>query len=109
MILFDIVCAMTPLQKLVSQDMPLREAYRLTKLIDQVNGYLAFYSQELGKLGSDPDQQRRKELEDMEITDMIAEPVRIRMSDNLRLSPSDVRALEPLVEFYEGSEQDGNT
>lgn len=99
--LIELVNARYALQKLVAQDLPIRLAYRLMTLTESCNRYLNFYGQEVDKLGEDPDPQRLKELQDFEITDLNETKLRLPVMDGLMLSASDVKALEPLIEFFE--------
>ena len=41
--LYDIVLAAQPLQKLVNQDLPIRQAYKVAMLATRVNPHLDFY------------------------------------------------------------------
>ncbi len=102
--LIEIVDARNSLQKLIGQDLPLRVAYRLVKLTDAINFHLGFYGSEMAKLGADPDPTKKKELEEMEITDLYHEKLRLPIRDGLVLSASDVKMLEPFIEFYEEGE-----
>ena len=102
--LIEIVNARDSLQKLVRQDLPLRLAYRLTHLTDAINFHLNFYGSERMKLGEDPDPERLEELENMEITDLHHERLKLPIRDGLVLSAADVKMLEPFIEFYEEGE-----
>lgn len=102
--LIEIVDARDSLQKLVGQDLPLRLAYRLTRLTDAINFHLNFYGSERMKLGENPDPERLEELENMEITDLHHERLKLPIRDGLVLSASDVKMLEPFIEFYEEGE-----
>ena len=99
--LIDIVNARGSLQKLVSQDLPLRLAYKLTRLTDAINFHLNFYGAERMKLGENPDQEKLRELEEMEISDIPQTKLSIPIRDGLVLSATDVKMLEPFIEFYE--------
>lgn len=99
--LVDIVAARDALQKLVAQDLPLRVAYHLMKLTDSCNFHLEFYGTERMKLGELPDPDRLRELNEMEVTDLKETRLRIPITDGLRLSASDVKALEPFIVFFE--------
>lgn len=99
--LIKIVNARHALQKLVAQDLPLRLAYRLMKLTDACNFHLQFYGDERAKLGPNPDPERLRELNEMEITDLKQEQLQIPIMDGLKLSATDVKTLEPFVTFFE--------
>lgn len=99
--LIEIVNARTSLQKLIAQDLPLRLAYRLTKLTEAINFHLSFYGSERMKLGENPDPEKLRELEEMEITDIPQTKLCIPIRDGLVLSAADVKMLEPFIEFYE--------
>ena len=98
--LIDIVNARGALQKLAAQDLPLKTALSVVRMVDTVNSYLGFYGGEIAKFNPEEEPERLSELNGMEIDDY--HPDRIPIStelDGLRLSPSDVKMLEPFVEF----------
>lgn len=97
--LIEVVNAREALGKLVVQDLPLKMAYRLTVLTNKCNFHLEFYGQEIAKCRSEEDVE---ELNNMEINDLHEAKLHLPIMDGLVLSASDVKALEPLVEFYEG-------
>ena len=99
--LSDVVWARSAMQKLILQDLPLKCAWSLMKMTDTCNTHLQFYGGEMAKLGPNPDPERLKELDNLEVEDLSPEKIRIPMLDNLRLSAADVKALEPFVEFYD--------
>lgn len=95
--LYDIVLAAQPLQKLVNQDLPLREAYKVAMLATRVNPHLEFYGAELGK-GKD-----EQALNDFDVSDFdTIEPITLDLSLDLRLSAADIKRLEPFVTFTDG-------
>jgi len=102
--LIDIVNSRDALQKLVAQDLPLRIAYRLMKLTDNINLQMSFYFNERMKLGQDPDPDRLRALDEMEVTDLKLDRLRIPITDGLKLSATDVHMLEPFVTFFEEDE-----
>ena len=102
--LIDLVNARDSLQKLIAQDLPIRTAYQLMKLTDECNRHLSFYGGELAKFDPARDPERLNELEEMEITDLYHEKLRLPIRDGLVLSASDVKMLEPFIEFYEEGE-----
>lgn len=97
--LIEIVNARAPLQKLVTQDLPIREAYGLMKFTELCNEHLSFYGQELAKFNPDAQPDRMKELEEMDIGTL--EKITVTLNDGVRLSASDLKALEPLIIFRE--------
>ena len=96
--LIDLLTAREALQKLIAQDLPIREAYALMKLTDSCNVHLSFYGQELAKFDPFDNPDRLRELQDLDIGPI--EKTRITIRDELRLSAADVRALLPLVSFH---------
>lgn len=102
--LIEIVEAREPLQKLVEQELPLRVAYRLLKVTEEIKIHLHFYSGELIKLGEYPDPEKLKELKEMEITDLHHARLRVPIMDGIVLSVDEMKKLEPFIEFYEEGE-----
>ena len=94
--LIDLVNARASLQKLVSQDLPIRTAYNLMLLIEDCNKHLEFYGNEIGKFDAEKDTARLEELNNLEIK---RDRVSVTADDNLKLSASDVKMLLPLIEF----------
>lgn len=100
MILKTLVMAQPALQKLILQDLPLSKALELMRLVEAANKFLTFYSIELAKAGLDRD--RIDKLEQFEIDDLgVQLPVRLPMSDDLRLSAADCKLLEGFVLWEE--------
>ena len=95
----EIVIARGALQKLIEQDLPLRQAFALVKLTDRINVHLDFYGRELWKIGDD--EEKIRELEDFEVDDLPETRLQISMEGNVRLSGQDVKALEPFIEFVD--------
>lgn len=95
--LYDIVLAAQPLQKLVNQDLPLRQAYKVAMLATRVNPHLEFYGAELAK-GKFED-----ELNDFDVSDFdTAQPIELSLALDLKLSAADIKRLEPFVTFTDG-------
>lgn len=95
--LYDIVLAAQPLQKLVNQDLPLRQAYKVAMLATRVNPHLEFYGAELAK-GKFED-----ELNDFDVPDFdTAQPIELSLALDLKLSAADIKRLEPFVTFTDG-------
>lgn len=97
--LITIVNARAALQKLSVQDLPIRSAWEVVKLIDECNVHLMFYGQQMQKK---PDREHLQELNEMEISGFDARvKIRVPLAEDLRLSAADIKALEPFVEFEE--------
>lgn len=95
--LYDIVLAAQPLQKLVNQDLPLRQAYKVAMLATRVNPHLEFYGAELAK-GKFED-----ELNEFDVSDFDAvQPIELSLGLDLKLSAADIKRLEPFVTFMDG-------
>lgn len=95
--LYDIVLAAQPLQKLVNQDLPLREAYKVAMLATRVNPHLEFYGAELAKGKFEDD------LNDFDVSDFdTVEPIELSLALDLKLSAADIKRLEPFVTFTDG-------
>ena len=102
-----IVGAVPTFQKFVMQDLPLPTAYQLSKIVRKINDELGFFQQESEKIRGrheDPNSPGIKtELEnllDLEV-EWDVSPVRIEIDDKIRLSCSDIAALEGFVEFVD--------
>ena len=95
--LYDIVLAAQPLQKLVNQDLPLREAYKVAMLATRVNPHLEFYGAELAKGKFEGD------INDFDVPDFdTAQPIELSLALDLKLSAADIKRLEPFVTFTDG-------
>lgn len=93
----ELVQASTGLRKLAAQDLPVREAWEIMKLIDRLNPLLGFAGVEEAKAAGNA--ERLGELWSMEPEELRElRPVRIH-AEGLKLAPADVKFLEPLVEF----------
>lgn len=100
-----LIGAVPGLQKLTGQDLPLRTAYRLSKMVRKANEELAFFRmkhEEIMKAETEEEEKRRlfEELLRFE-ADWSPDPIRIPEDTNIRLSGSDIAALEGLVEITE--------
>lgn len=97
----DIVIAAGSIQKLIDQDVPLRTAWSLKKLLDMCNPVLEFYGQQLAKFGAAPEaEEKREELLAMELPDFAKfERPSLSLSLPVKLSAADLKRLEPFVEF----------
>lgn len=98
--LIEIVNVRGSLQKLVAQDLPLTKAWEIMKLTNTCNVHLEFYGMKRAKMGGRPDPDQMEALDNLEIQDIPTEKIRIPLLDNILLSASDIKALEPFVEFY---------
>lgn len=95
--LYDIVLAAQPLQKLVNQDLPIRQAYKVAMLATRVNPHLEFYGAELTK------GKPEKDLNDFDVPEFdTVEPIMLDMSLDIKLSAADIKRLEPFVTFVDG-------
>lgn len=97
--LIDVVCARDALQKLIAQDLPLRQAYALVKLTDRINVHLQFYGTEIVKAGGN--EEKIRELQSFPVDDLPETRLQISMEGNLRLSAADVKALAPFIDFID--------
>lgn len=95
--LYDIILAADPLQKLISQTLPLRAAYQIAMLATRVNPHLQFYGDELAK-GRSPDELAALEIPEMDVL----ETPHLFLAWDIKLSPGDIKRLEPFIVFEEG-------
>lgn len=94
--LYDIALAADPLQKLVNQDLPLRQAYQVAMLATRVNPHLEFYGAQIA-LGKDP-----QELDVFDVSEFdTVQPIILPLSLDLRISAADIKRLEPFVSFLD--------
>lgn len=96
--LYDIALASKPLQKLIGQDLPLRQAYALAILATKLNPSLEFYGNQL--MSGRP----QEELNELEAELPEFKRIKLPIDLDLRLSAGDIKCLEPFVEF-EGVEE----
>ena len=93
-----IVSASSALQKLMYQDLPLRQAYELCCLVDRLNPQLMFYSQEISKAGLSD--LRRDELLEFDIPSLDdISPIILPICDSIMLSAADIKNIEPFIGF----------
>lgn len=94
--LYDVALAARPLQKLIEQDLPLRQAYKLAILATKINPTLEFYGKQLmnGKA--------QEELNELQADIEGIERVTLPLNLNIKLSAGDIKCLEPFVTFDEG-------
>ena len=91
--LYDIALASKPLQKLIGQDLPLRQAYALAILATKLNPSLEFYGNQLMSGRS------QVELNELEADLPEFERIKLPLDLDIRLSAGDIKCLEPFVEF----------
>lgn len=91
--LYDIALASKPLQKLIGQDLPLRQAYALAILATKLNPSLEFYGNQL--MSGRP----QAELNELETELPEFKRIKLPLDLDLRLSAGDIKCLEPFVEF----------
>ena len=96
--LYDIALASKPLQKLIGQDLPLRQAYALAILATKLNPTLEFYGNQL--MSGRP----QEELNKLEAELPEFKRIKLQIDLDLRLSAGDIKCLEPFVEFEEVDE-----
>lgn len=96
--LYDIALASKPLQKLIEQDLPLRQAYALAILATKLNPSLEFYGSQL--MSGRP----QEELNELEAELPEFKRIKLPIDLDLRLSAGDIKCLEPFVEF-EGADE----
>lgn len=96
--LYDIALASKPLQKLIGQDLPLRQAYALAILATKLNPTLEFYGSQL--MSGRP----QAELNELEADLPKFKRIKLPIDLDLRLSAGDIKCLEPFVEF-EGADE----
>lgn len=91
--LYDVALASKPLQKLIEQDIPLRQAYALAILATKLNPSLEFYGSQL--MSGRP----QAELNELEADLSEFERIKLPLDLDIRLSAGDIKCLEPFVEF----------
>ena len=91
--LYDIALASKPLQKLIGQDLPLRQAYALAILATKLNPTLEFYGNQLMS------GRTQAELNELEAELPEFKRIKLPLDLDLRISAGDIKCLEPFVEF----------
>lgn len=98
-------------QKLIHQDLPLRTAYRLSKMVRRVNEELDFFKAKETELKAKHEYKvpvgEYNELLNLEI-DWEETKITIPLDDNISLSVADIEALTPFIEFKEVGENAEN-
>ena len=96
--------AISGFQKLIGQDLPLRTAYRLSKMVRKVNEELDFFRAKEAELREKHEYKipakEYEELLNLEI-DWTEDKIEIPLDDHIILSCADVDALTPFIEFKE--------
>ena len=99
--------AISGFQKLIGQDLPLRTAYRLSKMVRKINEELDFFKAKEAELKAKHEYQvpatEYNELLNLEI-DWVEPKLTIPLDDHITLSVADIEALTPFVEFKEVEE-----
>lgn len=107
MTLYNILLARSGMQKLVGQNLPLKTAYRLSKIVRKVNEELDFFREKEAELKARHEYKvpadEYEELLNLEI-DWEEPKVEIPLDENVSLSAADVEALDEFVSFKEVNE-----
>lgn len=105
-ITYGIMLASThTLQSLVGQSLPLKQSYRLSKIVKAVNEELDFFRQKRDEiLGSDSSEKEKNEklndLLNFEV-DWTLEPVVLTLEDDISLSAADIDSSRGIIEISE--------
>ena len=96
---------MVALQKLVGQNLHLRQAYQLSKIVEKANKELKFYSDKNAEIMASGNTNEEKikmvnELLSFEI-DWAIDPLVLSVNDNIELSAQDLANSEGLIEISE--------
>ena len=96
--LYDIALAAKPLQKLIEQDLPLRQAYELAILATKLNPTLEFYGNQL--MSGRPQAELNNLDADLpELTRIELPHITLPLDLDIRISAGDIKCLEPFVTF----------
>ncbi len=93
--LIDLVNASASLQKLITQDLPLKTAYQVVLLVDRCNPHLVFYGNEIRKCKTE---EQVDELNSMDVPEDFGR-ITIPLTTDIRLSAADVKCLEPFIDW----------
>lgn len=108
---YNLVEAIPALQKLVRENLPLRTAYRLSKMVRKVNEELDFFKAKEAELKAKHEYKvpvsEYNELLNLEI-DWDEPKITIPLDDHISLSVADIEALTPFIEFKEVEENAEN-
>lgn len=100
-----IIASAPVLQKLVGQNLHLRQAYQLTKIVNKLNEELGFFSAKQKEINESDRSEEEKikmmnELLNFEI-DWSLEPLIFGLDDDIRLSAADLDAGRGVIEIRE--------
>lgn len=101
MLLKNIVIAAPSIQKLIDQDVPLRTAWQLSRLMDALNPALEFYGRELAKTAPERAEAAQEELLALDLPDVDPGILYLPLDLPVRLSAADIKRLGPFVRFSE--------
>lgn len=107
MTLSQINMAVPAIQHLIAQPLPLSVSYKLYKLSVKINEELQFCVKKeteiRGKYADANDAELVKELEELFATesDLQVEPLKIQLDSDLKISVTDIYALEGFIDFVE--------
>lgn len=108
---YNLVEAVPALQKLVRENLPLRTAYRLSKMVRKVNEELDFFKAKEAELKAKHEYKvpvsEYNELLNLEI-DWNDPKIEIPLDADINLSCADIDALTPFIEFKEVEENAEN-
>ena len=98
--LYEIVNAATALRNMVSQEISLKTAYRLSLLVDKLDPHLSYFDSNRERISKLADAQD-KELDDLlaEEVDIEFEPVKVKLDENIKISAMDILSLKQFVVF----------
>lgn len=108
--IFEIVNASTALRRLVNQDMPLKTAYWLTRLVDKLNTHLSYFDQNMERI------QKLADNKDSELDALLQEEVEVDfkkvtivLDDRIRISTSDILTLrDNFIDFVDPDGEEGS-
>lgn len=99
----SILAAAPVLQKLVGQNLHLRQAYMLTRIVKKINEELEFFNLKRNEIAesdrSDEDKiKMMNELLNLEI-DWIIGPLELNLDDDIRISAADLDSAKGIIEI----------
>lgn len=107
MTFYRIIKAIPSIQNLVSQPLPLPASYKLYKLSVRINEEMNFCSQKENEIrdmrDEIGDERMKEELNELFLTesDLLVDPIEVKLDPNLKLSATDIGNLDGFVEFVE--------
>lgn len=99
----QIVNAVSAMRKLSEQDLSLKKAYEVYKLIKIMNEHLGYFDENREKISQLADNQD-KELEDLLSTEIELpdfQKVQINLNEKVSISPLDLMELENFIDFID--------